>query len=87
MTLFNFGGCVFCLICLTISAFCLFSVQMAVSTDNRAYARFLYDAMMFEALPYWSPAVAAAALISLAFLFVEVSISVGVGYGLSMMGL
>lgn len=46
---------------------------MAVALDNRAFARFLYDAMMFETLPYWAPAVAAGALVTTAFVFVEVS--------------
>jgi hypothetical protein len=46
--------------------------QMAVSLDNRPFARFLYDAMMFDLLPYWAPAVAAGALVLLAFVFIEV---------------
>jgi hypothetical protein len=45
---------------------------MAVSLDNRPFARFLYDAMMFELLPYWAPAVAAGVLVLLAFVFIEV---------------
>lgn len=45
---------------------------MAVSTDNRDFARFLYDAMMFETLPYWTPIAAAAALTSGLFFCIQV---------------
>jgi hypothetical protein len=37
-------------------------MQLAVAVDNRKFARFLYDSMMFEVLPYWAPAVAVAVL-------------------------
>lgn len=51
----------------------LYDHQMAVATDNRDFARFLYDAMMFEMLPYWAPIAAAAALTSGLFFCIQVT--------------
>ena len=47
-------------------------VQLAVAEDNRMYARFLYDAMMFEMLPFWAPTAASALLVCAALLSVQV---------------
>ncbi len=43
-------------------------LQLAISADKREFTRFLYDAMMFDVLPYWSP-IAAVALLVAAFFF------------------
>jgi hypothetical protein len=48
-------------------------MQLAVSTDNRDYARFLYDAMMFEMFPYWMPALAGCALVTACAGLIQVS--------------
>jgi len=46
----------------------LLVLQLAISADKREFTRFLYDAMMFDVLPYWSP-IAAVALLVAAFFF------------------
>jgi hypothetical protein len=43
-----------------------------VSTDNREYARFLYDAMMYEMFPYWTPALAGGALVTACAVLIQV---------------
>lgn len=58
---------------------CISRTQLAVSTDRREMARFLYDAMMFDVLPYWSPTAAAAVLVAGLFLLIKVQFAYCVG--------
>ena len=46
--------------------------QLAISADKREFTRFLYDAMMFDMLPYWSPVAAVALLVAALFFAIKV---------------
>eukprot|EP00598_Pedospumella_elongata_P010543 CAMPEP_0185006554 /NCGR_PEP_ID=MMETSP1098-20130426/84910_1 /TAXON_ID=89044 /ORGANISM="Spumella elongata, Strain CCAP 955/1" /LENGTH=918 /DNA_ID=CAMNT_0027534737 /DNA_START=41 /DNA_END=2800 /DNA_ORIENTATION=+ len=52
--------------------------QLAISADKREFTRFLYDAMMFDVLPYWSPVAAVALLVAALFFAIKVC---GIVYG------